>query len=539
VLASVVFVREYRRLKKRESKVTRINAELDARITERTSALRLTQYSIDQSVDNVFWVNASGEIIYANNAACINLDYEKEKILELNITDILLGFTFDKWNNYWEILRKEGSMVLEIEFVRKSLVRFPVELTVNYIMHEEREYAFAFARDVSDRKLREENLRKAKDKAEESDKLKSAFLANMSHEIRTPMNAIIGFSDLLINDDITSEEKDEFVEIIKNSGETLLKLIDDIIDISLIEAGQLKVNIKQLDLNDCIREIHRFYLGELERLKRSSLEIRFKEEGLLDKISINADQIRFRQVLTNLIGNALKFTENGFIEVGYEVLSDSLVRIYVKDTGIGIPADKLDMVFRRFQKLDDIKRVTGGTGLGLTISQKLVKQMGGNLVVNSKYGVGSEFSFVLDYRIIGNEEIQNQLKAKNDFQKIYNWNNRSVLVVEDVESNFRFLESLLKKTGIEVNWAKDGVEALAFCKNTCPDAILMDIQLPGRNGYEITREILGMYPKVPIIAQTAYAFDNERHKILDAGCVDYLSKPINSDLLYSVMNKYL
>jgi PAS domain S-box-containing protein len=538
MLLSFTLFRQYKLVEKKGKKIERINEELDQRVRERTTALRLTQFSIDHAADAIFWIDSTGQFIYANNSACTKLDFTREEILQKNITALIPRFTIPDWNDIWEILKVEGIVVIETLFCKKANVPFPVEINFNYIVHELKEYAFAFIRDISDRKTREENLRAAKEKAEEADKLKSAFLANMSHEIRTPMNAIIGFSDLMLSDDITRAEKEEFAEIIKNSGETLLKLIDDIIDISLIEAGQLKMTKRSFALNSLLKELNRFYQQEKNRINKPNVDIRLNETNFNDQITLHTDPVRFRQILTNLIGNALKFTENGFIEIGYQEISSGILRIYVHDTGIGIPKEKLAVIFERFSKLQDDKKLYGGTGLGLAISKKLVEQMGGNLTVESEPGKGSVFAFSIPYEL-KQTELKTALPEKIPQNGNSKWDKKSLLVVEDVDSNYQILEALLKKTGIKLHWAKDGKEALEYCQKNCPDAILMDIQLPVMDGYEVTKEILSIHPKIPIIAQTAYAQSGEKEKILNAGCIDYITKPIDSKLLFETIDKYL
>ena len=528
--------RQYKLLENKGKKIERINEELDLRVRERTSALRLTQFSIEHAADPIFWIDSKGRFVYANNSACINLIYSKEEILRKKITDIIPKFSINDWKDFWEITKKEGSLVVETNFIRKSKSEFPVEIILNYIYHEQKEYAFAFMRNISDRKQKEENLKKEKEKAEEADKLKSAFLANMSHEIRTPMNAIIGFSDMLLHEDFSSDEKQEFANIIKTSGDTLLKLIDDIIDVSIIEAGQLKINKSAYYVNSLLKEIHLFFMGEKKRLNKDKIELKLAELNFDDQILIHVDQVRFRQVLTNLLGNALKFTESGCIEIGYYIQKNKSINIYVKDTGIGIPIEKISTIFERFNKHIDDKKLYGGTGLGLTISKKLAEQMDGSLTVESSPGQGSIFMFTLPYTYALSPPVKNKIISANGK---YDWSNKSILVVEDVASNYLLLESAIRKTGARVFWAKDGYEALEYCNGSRPDVVLMDIQLPNLNGYEVTKEILKRHPTIPIIAQTAYAFNDEKEKILEAGCVDCLTKPILSNILYETVNKHI
>jgi PAS domain S-box-containing protein len=539
LILSFALYSQYRLLEIKGKKIERINTELDQRVKERTSALRLTQFSIEHAADPIFWIDQQGCFIYVNNSASNTLNYSKEELLKRKITDIIPKFYLTDWYDFWEITKKEGSLVVETNFIRKVQSVFPVEMILNFVYHEGKEYTFAFVRDISDRKQKEENLRNAKEKAEEADKLKSAFLANMSHEIRTPMNAIIGFSDMLVQEDFSPDEKQEFANIIRSSGETLLKLIDDIINISLIEAGQLKINIAKHNLNTLIKEIHLSFQGEKNRLNKGHIDIRLAQANFDDHISIATDKVRFQQILTNLVGNALKFTDSGSIEIGYSLVDKKMVSVFVKDTGIGIPKEKIPLIFERFRKLNDEKKLYSGTGLGLTISKRLVEEMGGILTVDSDMGKGSIFKFTVPYHYEISTKKEKPLKTEKKKNEAFIWKNKSLLIVEDIESNYQFLETALKKTGVKIHWVKNGFDALSYCKEKNPDAILMDIQLPGKSGYEVTREILTIYPKIPIIAQTAYAFNDEREKILEAGCVAYITKPINADTLYETIHKYI
>jgi PAS domain S-box-containing protein len=530
--------RQYKILEIKGKKIERINEELDQRVKERTSALRLTQFSVDQASDPIYWLSPAGNYIFANKAGCDHLEYTKGELEHLNIIDVLPNFNKHDWEQFWEIIKNDKSLNFESYHKKKSGSIFPVEITLNYVDHEESEFAFAYVRDISERKHREENLKKAKEKAEEADKLKSAFLANMSHEIRTPMNAIIGFSDLLMSEEYNEEEKKEFGNLIKNSGSSLLKLIDDIIDISIMEAGHLKLNMASVDVNYHLNEIAMFFIGDRERLGKSSVDIKLNLPPDSDKIRMETDPVRFRQVINNLVGNALKFTEQGSIELGYTIGSDPVLHFYVKDSGIGIRAEKIGLIFERFNKLDDERRIYAGTGLGLTISKKIVEELGGFIYVESEYGKGSKFSFTLPYYTLENYKKNGLLEIDTPREKKYNWENKKILVVEDVESNYLFLETLISKTKAKISWAKTGKQALEFCNSIQPDIILMDIQLPELNGYDATKLIRKKNPTVPIIAQTAYAFAGEKEKIFNSGCNDYITKPIKPKTLMDTINKY-
>lgn len=535
---SFALYRQYKILELKGKKIERINEELDQRVKERTSALRLTQYTVEQASDPIFWLSSTGHYIFANKSACENLEYTKDELTQLSITDIIPNFSENDWQQFWDIIKNDKSLILESFHKKRSGKAFPVEIIFNYVDHEDTEFVFAYVRDISERKQREENLKKAKEKAEEADKLKSAFLANMSHEIRTPMNAIIGFSDLLVSEDYTEEEKMEFGNLIKNSGSALLKLIDDIIDISIMEAGHLKLNKSSVHVNYHLNEIQMFFQEEKVRLGKSDVNIKLVLPSDSDKILIETDPVRFRQVINNLVGNALKFTEKGTIEIGYRVGSDPVLHFYVKDEGIGIRAEKISLIFERFNKLNDDRRIYAGTGLGLTISKKIIEELGGFMYVESEYGKGSTFSFTLPYLKLDNYKKDNLIEFDHSRDKKYNWENKKILIVEDVDSNFLFLETLIEKTKAKISWAKTGKQAIDMCKKNKPDVILMDIQLPELNGYDATKLIRKNHPYIPIIAQTAYAFAGEKEKIVSSGCNDYITKPIKPKVLMETINKY-
>jgi PAS domain S-box-containing protein len=536
---SFALYRQYRILEVKGKKIERINEELDQRVKERTSALRLTQFSVDHASDPIFWLTPSGNYFFANKSACENLQYTKEELEQLSITDVIPNFTKSDWDQFWEIIKKDKSLILESHHKKRTGQTFAVEIILNHVDHEGNEFAFAYVRDISERKQKEENLRKAKEKAEEADKLKSAFLANMSHEIRTPMNAIIGFSDLLVTDEYTEEEKKEFGNLIKNSGSALLKLIDDIIDISIMEAGHLKLNKTSVNVNSHLNEFALFFQEEKERLCKGAVNIVLNLPPNSDKILIETDPVRFRQVINNLIGNALKFTEVGAIEVGYTVGNDPVLHFYVKDSGIGIRPEKIGVIFERFNKLDDERKLYAGTGLGLTISKKIVEELGGFMYVESEYGKGSIFSFTLPYYTFDHHSHEGLLDIVNTKTNLHNWENKKILIVEDVDSNYMFLETIIAKTKAKITWAKSGKEAISLCDEIVPDLILMDIQLPELNGYDATKLIRKRHQHIPIIAQSAYAFAGEKEKIINSGCNDYLTKPIKPNMLIEIINKYI
>lgn len=384
---------------------------------------------------------------------------------------------------------------------------------------------------------RTKDLEIAKNKAEESDNLKSAFLANMSHEIRTPMNAIIGFSNLLNDRDIESGQKKELTSLIVKNSNSLLNLIDDIIDIAKIEAGQLKINLKECTVKALLNDL----LLEFSEIANTNenLSIKIDTKPIDKDIKVLADPYRLEQIFKNLLSNAIKFTEKGAIEYGYNLSSDNSTVFFVKDSGIGLSPEQQKNIFSRFTKVEnDRQKIYRGAGLGLTISKYLVEMMNGKLWVESELGKGSIFYFSLP--MVDNiEENKTQAKQKNNSQN-FSWNNKTILVAEDEESNYKFLEMIIKKTNAEILWAKNGVQAINICNGTYPiDLILMDIKMPEMSGLEAIKEIRKSKSDIPIIVQSAFAMPEDRDQSFNAGATDFISKPIGKEKLLKTINKYL
>jgi signal transduction histidine kinase/ligand-binding sensor domain-containing protein/ActR/RegA family two-component response regulator len=376
-------------------------------------------------------------------------------------------------------------------------------------------------------------LTTAKIKAEESEKLKSSFLANMSHEVRTPMNAIIGFSNLLEDENLEKGEKEYFLNMIKNNGNTLLTLIDDILDISIIEANQLVLYKESFSINDILKEIYSYY--QLGNVKDIKIELLLHNTN--DMLLIYNDPIRFRQVMNNLVGNAVKYTETGFIKFGYSVESD-FIRVFVEDTGIGINKDDQASIFDYFYKIETNEtKLYQGTGIGLTICKKLVESMGGIIGVNSEPGRGSIFYFTIP-NISKQNSDATQVKS---YAKNMDLHDLVVVVAEDEPNNFHLIEKILRKTSSTLLWAKNGKEAVDLAKNMEKDKrylFLMDIKMPVMNGIEANRLIKMINKEIPVIAITAYAQTADRTKIMNENFDDYMSKPINSNKLLDIISIY-
>jgi signal transduction histidine kinase len=367
-------------------------------------------------------------------------------------------------------------------------------------------------------------LKEAIKKAEESDRLKTSFLANLSHEIRTPMNGIIGFSELVVSSQTTPEVKDQYNTIIAKSCKQLLGVVNDIVDISKIESGVLDVNMYPVNLNFMLQELY-----DLHALSAKNKNIEFEfETGMQDDEStILTDEVKVKAVLDNLLTNALKFTEKGFVKFGYVRKKENL-EFYISDSGVGISLEQQAKVFDRFIQEDSgMTRKYGGTGLGLSIAKAYIEKLGGKIWISSKEDKGSKFIFTIPFE----KKRSTSLHSEGDHVEVES-KKLNVLVVEDIEYNEILLKKMLLKYNFDLVFAKTGEEALEiFDRNNSFDLIFMDIKLPGIDGYEVTRRIRKKNQDIPIIAQTAYAFSEDKKMALESGCNTLLSKPITTKSL--------
>ena len=429
-----------------------------------------------------------------------------------------------------EVMQQKDEIQAQRDFARQQK-EFIEEQNIELEKHRNRLEQLVKERTI--------DLEIAKEKAEESDKLKSAFLANMSHEIRTPMNAIIGFSNLLNDNELLRADKDELISHIIHNSSTLLHLIDDIIDIAKIEAGQLEINKKNCQINKILNELFETYSEKKKLLHTKDIELVFKPGIENINFTTFTDPIRIQQILTNLIDNALKFTEEGKIEIGYTIKEknkDSFLQFFVKDTGIGLSKDQQGQIFSRFTKFEnDKKKLYRGAGLGLAICKNISNLLGGDIWVDSEPNQGSSFYFTIPYLKVSEDDI---ILKENQEENSYNWENKTILIAEDEESNFRFLEIALAKTNVNIIRAHDGIEAIEKFQKNDVDLILMDIKMPNMDGLEATRRIRKIDVDIIIIAQTAFAMENDEKISIKAGCNDYIAKPIRKPKLLVLINKY-
>ena len=386
----------------------------------------------------------------------------------------------------------------------------------------------------------EAELRKAKKEAEESDKLKSAFLANMSHEVRTPMNGIMGLAHLLANPEVDSATQQEYVNLILSSGNVLISLLDDIMDVSRIEANQVVASKEDFQLNELFRELNGFFSTEIEVMGKKVLDLSYKLALEDDQSMVNTDRVKLRQILVNLLSNALKFTDTGRIEFGYQLQENDSLLFYVTDTGIGISPEKQKRIFERFVQADDsLSRHFGGSGLGLSICKGFVDLLGGKIWVESSPNQGARFYFIIP-ELNRSGKIMEKPASKGITASDRNWEDKTILVVEDDHINYQLLEVVLKRTGVNLLHAITGTEAVKICREQPKiDLVLMDVQLPEMNGFEAIKLIKQTQPDIPIIVQTANSLNEEKSRADEAGCQGFMTKPISLNKFMSEVDKFM
>jgi PAS domain S-box-containing protein len=468
----------------------------------------------------------TGEIVEANKAACAFYGLTEKQLKETRIFDLNTLDQKEIEKELSKLKSGEKSYFVFKHYTARGIIK-DVELYTGQINYRGRMLYFSVIHDITEKLQNQRDLIRAKEKAEESDKLKSAFLANMSHEIRTPMNAILGFSQLLTDSDTTPDEMTNYIQIINQSGQQLLELIDDIIKISQIEAGIITLNYQETNLTALLNEMQALF----------SLQVKQKEIDLnlvlpTDPIkTIYTDPARLKQVLINLLSNAVKFTHQGGVSFGYVREGDHL-KFYVQDSGIGINATHHKLIFDRFMQVRQNKnKLYGGTGIGLSISKALVEKMNGTIWLTSEESKGTTFYFTLP---IAGEIDDNKHKAIEivTHQPVDILRNKHILIVEDDESNRSLLVLFLKSAHVILHFAENGIEAIEQVKQV-PGiaAVLMDIKMPGMGGIEATIEIKKLRPGLPVIIQTAYAMANEKEEALKAGSNAYLAKPLERQAL--------
>lgn len=502
----------------------------------------------ESAPDGIFILNDEEEVTFWNEAAENIFGYKKDDVLGLNPFMYIVPEEYHEEyvGKFCESKDTEKDILvlrnIEITAKNKSGKIFPVDISISTKKTQDKWMSIGIARDISERKAMQDNLKRAMEEAEAANKAKSEFLANMSHEIRTPMNAILGFSQLLQNK-ITNPQHKSYVDAINTSGKSLLSLINDILDLSKIEAGRLELEFEAVNPYNIFKEIKNIFSF---KISEKGLEFLSDIDSDIPK-GLILDEIRLRQVLVNLVGNALKFTESGHIKISahkeYSENDESKLSLIfrVSDTGIGIPETQQEQIFEAFiQQSGQSTRKFGGTGLGLAISRRLVEMMGGEISVESKAGEGSKFEVRLHNIPVASVVSDSDNSAFGEEIEL-DLSGVVLLLVDDIEVNRRLIKEYFDKTNVEFMEAENGVQAIKYAKEFKPDLILMDMKMPEMNGYEATANIRASegIKDIPIIALTASAMKGDEKKIKAAGCNGYLSKPVDKIALMNEIAKFM
>jgi len=496
--------------------------------------------AVEQSPVAIVITNTLGVIEYVNPKFIETTGYSYEELIGKNPRILKSGHTSqEEYKHLWHTLSSGNEWFGEFHNMKKDSSLYWESASISPILNSQGviTHYIAIKEDITERKLIEQQLIKAKEKAEESDRLKLAFLANMSHEIRTPMNGILGFTELLKDNSLDKDVQQEYIKIIEKSGKRMLNIINDIINISKVESGQIEITTSETNVNEQIEYLHTFFKPEA-----SNKNISFSLTKELDSKHnyIRTDREKLYAILTNLIKNALKFTNEGYIEFGCEKKGDYL-EFFVKDSGLGISDSQKKIIFERFRQANDtIGRTHEGSGLGLAISKAYVEMLGGNIWVESKEGVGSTFYFTLPYQsdyIPEEKRAAKKTKATGyDENKI---NNLKVLIVEDDAISKLLITIAVKPYSDDILKVSTGYEAVEACRNNPDiDLVMMDINMPEMGGYEATKQIRKFNKELVIIAQTANGMQSDHDNAIAAGCTDYISKPINISSLSKLIQKY-
>jgi len=488
----------------------------------------------ENSPEAMVLVDKLGFITECNSAFCKVSGRRAEEILGKHFSKTNL-LSFKKMPEYIKmfnsVIRKKDSNKFDFEwFSTNGESRMGVAHLGPIIQKGKINGIQALLKDTTRQKEFENNLIRAKEKAEENDRLKTAFLETMSHELRTPLNAVIGFSNL-IEGEKDLENINEMNRYVSENGKKLLAIIESIFDISILETNTKEVRSDSVVLNELFSELEHTVNGVIEYEKKGNINILFQPDRNINNPIITTDKNRLKQLLTNLLTNAVKFTDIGSVRYGY-TFNNGQIEFFVSDTGIGIPTNKREMIFEKFQQLDySPTRTRGGLGLGLAICKEISSLLNGELRVESTLTKGSTFYFSIPVNPSANKTVS---------AHGIDLTGKCFLIVEDVESNYLYLEKLLVDSGAKVIWAQTGEEAISVASRIDSiDLILMDIRMPDMNGYDITREIKKISPHIPIVAQTAYAMVSDQKEAMEAGCSEHISKPIRVEDLKNTITRLL
>jgi PAS domain S-box-containing protein len=548
---SIRLRRVNRELQERNSKILDINEDLqriNIELAEQKESITKEHYESDKfygmlfksADDGISFYDRSWNLKYANSAFYSMVGLDAAKYNSIDSTELIHPDDSDYPVRKMQSLTNKGFFESELRLRHSNGYYLNLSTRSVTVRSDTGEIlgSLTISRDITRMKQVHNDLVKANSQAEASNRLKTSFLANISHEIRTPLNSVVGFSNLLLSDDLTKEAKEEYIGHINYNSEKLLQIIGDIIDLSRLESSQIEIRYEETSLNSLVNEIVNDTKQIIRRnekpiiLKVTNL---FQDQGDL----IFTDRMWLKRVLTHLMDNAVKFTLDGSVELIY-MLEDNNLAFRVKDTGIGINKENLARIFEEFrQEIDGHHRPFEGLGVGLTLAKEVVERMGGKIFVHSEKGIGSEFGFSLPYRPAGSTRIR-EMEKTEQVTIHCNWISRKCLLVDDNKDVLIYLKKILTDTGISIITARSGFEAIQSLQNTPDiDLVILDMQMPEMNGIEATREIRKLSKKVSIIAQTAFIFEDDKDIILEAGCDACLIKPIRKDHLLTTMAGFL
>jgi len=487
---------------------------------------------INRSGSENIMANADGRIKPGDVMRCVHsMEHVKGCGYTENCSSCFIRNTIkESFSTRKEIYKRKGEVITKNNGI---LAIRDVLINAAYLKNGDNEFSLVSVDDISEIVNAQKEIEKAKNIAVRNNLLKSAFLANMSHEIRTPMNGIIGFSELLSYKELSVDQQREYIELINKSSKQLIAIIDDIIDISRIEAGVTEFRTDPFNVNFLIMDLFAFYRPNMSK---KNLQLYIKKFLQDDHADYYGDEPKIRQIFNNLLNNSLKYTNKGSIEFGYTI-ENSHLRFYVKDTGIGIANKDLSNLFNRFNQINpDLTKRYAGTGLGLSICKAFAEGMNGDIWAESVQNVGSTFYFELPLVKV---PLNKNITSLDTFQ-IPDFSNLTFLIAEDDEINFIYMQELLTEAGANVLFAGNGKEAVEKCiENKDISMVLMDVKMPEMNGYEATKIIKQLNSKLPVIIQTAFAMSGDKEKAIGSGCDDYIAKPIQEKQLYSIIIKNL
>jgi PAS domain S-box-containing protein len=539
-------------LLKRNQKIEDINNDLQKKneellfqkqsiAREHSESDKFYKKLLQSADDAISFYDKSWNLEYANNAYYTLLGLDRESYLNID-PGSLIHPDDQKFNDQRiDGLKNDGVFEgdLRLKHVEGHYLTFSTRSVVVRNDNGEVLGALTISRDTTRLRQIHQDLISANQAAETSNRLKTSFLANISHEIRTPLNSVVGFSNLLLSNDLTKEVKEEYVEHINYNSEKLLQIIGDIIDLSRLESSHIEITYEEASVNVIINEV----VEETRQIiKRHEKSIILNVKNLLESTTdlIFTDRVWLKRVLSHLMDNAVKFTLDGSIELACYMEEERLF-FKIKDTGIGIREEFLTRIFEEFrQEISGHKRPFEGLGIGLTLAKAVIERMGGKIIVHSEKGIGSEFSFSIPYRPAGSTQSKLLSALKEQVSGPLNWDTKKCLLVDDNKDVLIYMSRILIDTGIKIFTARSGKEALEIVKgNTDIDVVVLDLQMPEMNGIEVTRGIREIRKDLPIIAQTAFIFEDDKDIILQAGCDACLIKPIRKEHLLAVMSGFI